>query len=286
MPKIKKGISAIFGEDIEHILDEIDGKIDSKEPATNIKVENIVSNPYQPRKHFNKEKLNELALSFSEHGVFTPIIVRPATQGKYYLIAGERRTRAAKLAGLKTIPAIVKDIDDNQMQEIALLENIQREDLNPIEEAMSYKSIMEKQKLTQETLAKKVGKSRSFVANTLRVLNLHEKILKYVIEGKLSFGHVKPLITLDPDLALKIANRAFDNNLTVREVESIVQGYQLSSNPKKRKVINENHKYVEGLIRKVIKSKVTVKDNKIIIPFKDDNSLNRILERLNLLEDE
>ncbi len=287
MAKTKKGIEAIFGEGIQSIMEEIEGS-NTNQPFSDIKIKDIVANPFQPRKQFEPESLQELADSIKEHGVFSPIMVKEATQGKYYLIAGERRTRAAKIAGLETIPSIIKEMDDNTMQEIALIENIQREDLNPIEVALSYKAIMNKQEITQEAFAKKIGKSRSSIANTLRVLTLDKKILNYVLDNTLSFGHVKPLITLDSKLALDIAKRAVAEKLTVRKVEEIVQGHKLRSAPRKDKDLTEQDKYVyaEGLIRDKIKSKVTVKNNKIIVPFKDDKSLNNILDKLGLIKDE
>jgi len=282
MPKIKKGISAIFGEDIEHILDEIDGKIDSKEPATNIKVENIVSNPYQPRKHFNKEKLNELALSFSEHGVFTPIIVRPATQGKYYLIAGERRTRAAKLAGLKTIPAIVKDIDDNQMQEIALLENIQREDLNPIEIAYSLQSLIEEHGYTHEELANSISKSRSYVTNLLRILNLPKFVQEKIKNNILSVGHAKVLIGLDEEILKKVVDEIEKKGLNVRETEKLIQRIK---NPKPEKEDEELDKRVVGIADKLKKIglKVEIQKDFIKIKFKNNKDLKKLEKLLNVI---
>ncbi len=287
MAKDKKGIEAIFGEGIQNIMEEIEGS-NTNQPFSDINVKDIIANPFQPRKQFEEDSLQELSDSIKEHGVLSPIMVKEATQGKYYLIAGERRTRAAKLAGNQTIPAIVKQMDDNTMQEIALIENIQREDLNPIEIALSYKAIMKKQKITQEVFAKKIGKSRSSIANTLRSLTLDKKILDYVLQNTLSFGHVKPLITLDAKLALSIAKRAVEEKLTVRKVEEIVQGHKLRSAPRKPKDLKDVDKYVyvEGLIRDKIKSKVIVKNNKITIPFKDDKSLNNILDKLGLIKDE
>ncbi len=287
MAKDKKGIEAIFGEGIQNIMEEIEGS-NTNQPFSDINIKDIIANPFQPRKQFEKESLQELADSIKEHGILSPIMIKEATQGKYYLIAGERRTRAAQLAGLKTIPSIIKEMDDNTMQEIALIENIQREDLNPIEVALSYKAIMTKQNITQEVFAKKIGKSRSSIANTLRVLTLEKKILSYVLDNTLSFGHVKPLITLAPELALNIAKRAVAEKLTVRKVEEIVQGHKLRSAPRKEKDLTDVDKYVyvEGIIRDKIKSKVVVKNNKITIPFKDDKSLNSILDKLGLIKDE
>lgn len=290
MVKEKKGLKAIFGEELEGILEEIEGGT-SKEgkelSSIEIEIKNIVANPYQPRKNFDDSKLKELSLSIKEHGVFTPIIVKKAPVGKYYLIVGERRLRASKIANLKTIPAIVKEMTDQQMQEIALLENIQREDLNPIEEALSYNSILKKYKISQEEFANRIGKSRTHVTNILRLLTLPEKIIKYVTIGELTFGHVRPLVGLNEELALKIAQRAFSEKLNVRQVENIVSGYKLGQttkkhNPKK----SQDIKYVESLLRKKLKINAKLNNNKIILPFKNNEHLNQILSILGILDDE
>lgn len=284
----KKGLQAIFGDDVADILGEIDGKIVSSQKSEDILLKDIISNPFQPRKNFNDEKISELAVSIKEHGLLSPIIVRIATQGKYYLIAGERRARAAKEAGLESIPAIIKDFSDHIMEEVALIENIQREDLNAIEEAVSFKSIIDKQKLTQDDFSKKIGKSRSYVANSLRLLTLNKKIINLVLNNKLTYGHVKPLVGLEDELAIKISKRALDEDLNVRQVEEIVQGYKLSllSNKNPKVAQSDKYKYAEELFKKKLKIKVKIKQNKIVISFSDDSDLNKILEKLDLLEDE
>ncbi len=267
------------------MIDAIEKK--APEMAQNmIAVDEIRPNPYQPRKHFDEEALNELAASIKEHGVFQPILLKKSIQG-YDIVAGERRWRASKIAGLTEIPAIIVEFTDDQMMEIALLENIQREDLNAIEEAQAYKAMMEKLNLTQEELAKRVGKSRAHVANTLRLLNMPEQLQRYVLDGTLSMGHVRPLIGLKEETALKIAKRTIDEGLSVRQVEDIVKGVKLSqarkNTPKKEK--NEQYTYAEGLIRKKYGTRVKVEDKAITIKYTDVKDLNRILELMGVIED-
>ena len=187
-----KGLSAIFGESIDDVLEDIQqgAATEYSSQKSEIAVAEIKVNPYQPRKHFDDDKLQELADSIKLHGVFTPILVKKAVQG-YELITGERRWRATKLAGKTTIPAIVMDFNDQQMMEIALLENIQREDLNAIEEALGYEKLIKKIGYTQEELAKRIGKSREHVANLLRLLKLPESVQNYVVTKQLSMGHVR-----------------------------------------------------------------------------------------------
>ena len=294
MPKKKsglgKGLDAIFqngttGTDLTSMIDAIEKK--APEMAQNmIAVDEIRPNPYQPRKHFDEEALNELAASIKEHGVFQPILLKKSIQG-YDIVAGERRWRASKIAGLKEIPAIIVEFTDDQMMEIALLENIQREDLNAIEEAQAYKAMMDKMHLTQEELAGRIGKSRTHVTNTLRLLNINEKLQQYILEGILSMGHVRPLVGLDDETALKIANRAIKEKLSVRQVEDIVRGYKLAQKrknaPKKEK--NTTYTYAEDLLRKKFRTKVKVEEKTITLKYSDTEDLNRILEIMGVIED-
>ena len=171
------------------MIDDIEKNTPESKQIT-VSLEEIRPNPYQPRKLFDEEKLQELAISIKEHGVFQPVILKKSIQG-YEIVAGERRCRAAKIAGLVEIPAIIVDFTDQQMMEIALLENIQRENLNSIEEAKAYQMMMERLNLKQDELAKRIGKSRSYIANTLRLLQLPEMIQNYVLEGKITMGHAQ-----------------------------------------------------------------------------------------------
>ena len=185
--RLGKGLSSIFGQDVSKVLDDIqngDMEVERQEQSK-IPVDEIRPNPYQPRKVFNDEALKELSSSIKQHGVFTPILVKKSIQG-YDLIAGERRLRASKLAGLKDIPAIIVDFDDQEMMEIALLENIQREDLNVIEEAKAYEKLIQRLGYTQEQLAHRVGKSREHITNLLRLLKLPEDVQEYVVNKQLS----------------------------------------------------------------------------------------------------
>ncbi len=284
-PKLGKGLDAIFGGDITELINDIENNT-PKSNQVEVELKDIRPNPYQPRRYFDEEKLAELASSIKQHGVFTPVILKKSIQG-YEIVAGERRVRASKIAGLERIPAIIVDFSDDQMMEIALLENIQREDLNAIEEAQAYKAIMERLSLTQEKLAERIGKSRSHIANTMRLLTLPEKIQNLVLDGKLSMGHVRPLITLDKDKAVQIATRAVEDNLTARDVENIVRGLELGKLKKDTpKVEKDKHfTYVEGLMRKKYGTKISVDDNSITIKYNGVNDLNRILEIMGLIED-
>ena len=284
--KLGKGLDAIFGEasqggDLQSVISAIEKKAPQLSQVE-VKLKDIRPNPYQPRKHFDEEKLNELAVSIKEHGIFQPIILKESVQG-YEIVAGERRFRAASIVGLEEVPAIIVDFSDQQMMEIALLENIQREDLNAIEEAQAYQSMMKKLKLTQEELSKRVGKSRAHIANTVRLLKMPKKLQDYVLEGTLTMGHIKPLITIDEKKALEVAQKAIDNELSVREVEDIVKGIKLQD---ARKAKPKEYVYVEGLLRKKYRTKIKVDDNTITIKYSDTKDLNRILEIMGVIEED
>ena len=198
--KLGKGLSEIFGDDIDSFLDDISkGNSNYGSNKSSIPIKDIRPNPYQPRKEFDEEGLRELAESIKTNGVFQPILIRKSLSG-YELVAGERRLRASKLAGKKDIPAIIVDFDDKQMMEISLLENIQRKDLTPIEEATAYAQLIKKLNYTQEELGRRIGKSRANVANMLRLLNLPEEVKKYVSNGKL-FAPNATIIQIDVDPA-------------------------------------------------------------------------------------
>lgn len=288
--KLGKGLDAIFndgaqGADLQSVINAIEKKAPQL-AQVQIPLKDIRPNPYQPRKHFDEEKLNELADSIREHGIFQPIIVKQSIKG-YDIVAGERRFRAATIVNLEEVPAIIVDFTDQQMMEIALLENIQREDLNAIEEAQAYRSLMDKLKITQEELSKRVGKSRAHIANTVRLLKMPQKLQDYVLDGLLTMGHIKPLITIDDKKALEIADKAISNELSVREVEDIVKGVKLQD-ARKAKPKEEKPKeftYVEGLLRKKYRTKIKLADNSITIKYTDTNDLNRILELMGVIED-
>lgn len=252
-----------------------------------ISIDELRPNPYQPRKVFKDEALEELASSIKEHGVFQPIIVKKSIKG-YEIIAGERRYRASILAGKKTIPAIVRDFSDEQMMEIALLENLQRENLNAIEEAQAYKTMIDNLSLTQDELSKKVGKSRSHITNMLGLLTLPENVKDLIASNKISMGHARVLSKLeDKDEIIKIANQIVNEDLSVRDVENIGKNENISKKVKiqrKDKINNNEYKYVEDMLREKLDTKVKINDKNIQISFTSTADLNRILEILNVEE--
>ena len=279
-----KGLEQLFSN--ERIdFDNFEKKIveEAKETSdiVEIPLTEIRSNPYQPRKDFDEESLKEFAESIKEHGIIQPIIVKKSIKG-YELIAGERRTRASKMAGKETIPAIIRDFDDDEMMEIALIENIQRENLNPIEEAEALSKIIEKNNLTQEEASKKFGKSRSYITNILGLLRLPEKVKKYVTEGKLSMGHARALSKLtDEEQIIALAEKVISDGLSVRDIEKLTS---TTVKPKVKKTIINNAKYsiYESLMREKIGTKIKIKAKKIEIPFDSESDLERIIEILGM----
>ncbi len=285
-----KGLEQLFSNeriDFDNFEKEI---VDTAKPSDikEISLEEIQANPYQPRKTFDDKALEELAESIKAHGVVQPIIVKKTIKG-YYIIAGERRTRASKLAGLKTIPAIVRDFDDEEMMEIALIENIQREDLNPIEEAEAFSKILSTNNMTQEEAAKKFGKSRSYVTNLLGLLNLPSKVKDYVKENKISMSHARALSKYDDEAKIEeLANRIIDENLTVRDIEKISGGDdELKRNKITRHITSNggNFAIYENIMREKIGTRVKITNKRIEIPYDSEKDLERILEILNISVD-
>lgn len=244
----------------------------------------IRSNPYQPRKDFDEESLNEFAESIKEHGVIQPIIVKKSIKG-YEIIAGERRTRASKIAGKTTIPAIIREFNDQEMMEIALIENIQREDLNPIEEAEAFDKIIRQAGITQEEAAKKFGKSRSYITNILGLLNLPEQTKKLVTENKISMGHARALSKLEDSEEIdRLANLIIEEGLSVRELEKILSNPDIHKKVKTKKVSTYNPRFTiyESIMRERVGTKVKISNKKIEIPYDSENDLDRILEILGI----
>ena len=248
-----------------------------------IPLSDIRPNPYQPRKSFDKEALDELATSIRNYGVFQPIIVKKSIKG-YDLIAGERRLRASKLAGLETIPAIVKEFSDEEMREIALLENLQRENLTSIELAWAYKGIIDSLHIRQEDLAAKIGKSRSHVTNTLGLLRLPDDVQDLVRDNKISMGHARVLSKIEDDNKVEeLAEKIVKENISVRGLEDIssheevVKKVPIVRQPK----VNE-YQYVEDELRDILGTKVKVENKKIEIYFDSKVDLTRILDILNV----
>ncbi len=278
--RLKKGLDQIFG-DIDDVINDISGKNDQ----TELPLEEIRPNPYQPRKTFDDDKINELAASIKEHGVFQPIIVRKSLSG-YELIAGERRLRASKIAQKDTIPAIVVDFDDSEMMEISLLENIQREDLSPLEEAEAYDQLLHKLNYTQEELSKRIGKSRPYITNMLRLLKLPLGIKELVNSKKLSYGHARTLLALDDeDRMLELAKKTVKEDLSVRELEKIISNTKNKPLVKEKK-IDKSLENVRQIIENKFGTKVDINAHKIVISYKDVKDLNRILEIMDCLEKE
>lgn len=255
----------------------------TREEIIELDLTELRANPYQPRKVFNDEALQELAESIKEHGVFQPIIVKKSIKG-YEIIAGERRVRASKLAGKEKIPAIIRNLDDNQMMEIALLENLQRENLSAIEEAIAYRAMIDKLGLTQEELSSRVGKSRSHVTNILGLLRLPQDVQELVTSNQLSMAHARVLSKLEDDNKIReMAHDIIENKIPVRKIE-----YKAKDEEKKVKTERHNKEprkdylYVEELLKEHLDTKVKVKDNKIEISFTNIADLNRILDTLNI----
>ncbi len=289
-----KGLEQLFTNERIDFDNFEKGLVEEAKPneIVEIKISEIRSNPYQPRKIFDEEALNELASSIKEHGIVQPIIVKKSIKG-YELVAGERRTKAAKIAGLETVPAIVKDFDDEQMMEIALIENIQRENLNPIEEAMAYDSILRSSNITQDELAKKFGKSRSYITNSLGLLRLPDDTKKYVEDNKLSMSHARALSKLeDNDQINRLANKIVNENLNVRAIENITRDIHDQEIKKEKDentlfefkqydTLNTNHIY-EDAMREKFGIKVRITGKKIEIPYSSQLELQRILELMDV----
>ena len=258
----------------------------TKEEIIELPIDELRVNPYQPRKVFKDEALQELSNSIKEHGVFQPIIVKQSIKG-YEIVAGERRFRASKMAGLTTIPAIVRNFTDGQMMEIALLENLQRENLSAIEEALAYKNMIEQLSLTQDELSRKVGKSRSHITNILGLLRLPKEVQDMVAENKISMGHARVLSKLESDYKIiEMAREIVENKLPVRQIEDIASNPDVEKKVKiARKSTSSNEfKYVEDLLRDKLDTRVKIKERKIEISFSNVADLNRILEVLDVRE--
>ena len=289
-----KGLEQLFTNERIDFDNFEKGLVEEAKPneIVEIKISEIRSNPYQPRKIFDEEALNELASSIKEHGIVQPIIVKKSIKG-YELVAGERRTKAAKIAGLEIVPAIVKDFDDEQMMEIALIENIQRENLNPIEEAMAYDSILKSSNITQDELAKKFGKSRSYITNSLGLLRLPDDTKKYVEDNKLSMSHARALSKLDDTEQInRLANKIVNENLNVRAIENITRDIHDQEIKKEKDentlfefkqydTLNTNHIY-EDAMREKFGIKVRITGKKIEIPYSSQLELQRILELMDV----
>ncbi|MDX9872836.1 MAG: ParB/RepB/Spo0J family partition protein [Clostridia bacterium] len=285
--RLGKGLSALIPANAE--------LLSAEEPATEIEIKKIKPNAYQPRQHFNEEKLEEVTNSIREHGVVQPIVVRALPGGLYELVVGERRLRASQKLQLKKIPAVVKELTDQQMIEIALIENIQRHDLNPVEEAAAYKRLLEEFKLTQEQVASRVGKSRPLIANMLRLLNLPPEVLALLARGELTVGHVRPLLSLaEKEEQITVARHMLEEALSVRQAEKYVQeaveGRRAGHSSRKQKAdkapklppdIAELEERLRSMCQTKVRINYTEGKGRIEIEYYSDDDLDRIFNLFN-----
>lgn len=280
-----KGLEQLFSNESLYSgpIDPIEEIVENtpKDDIVEVKLSELRSNPYQPRQKFDQEKLVELANSIKEYGVLEPIIVTKSIKG-YEIVAGERRKKASELAGLETIPAIIKEFTDSEMMQIALLENIQRENLTAIEEAEAYSNLLKVLNVTQEELANKIGKSRTYITNMVGLLSLPEAVKNDILHGLISAGHAKILSKLEnEELITKLAEKIKLNHLSVRELENLVQNPDYKRKNAIVKIKNENsYNYVEEAFTDKIGNRVRIKNKKIVIPFNSEKDLERILEIL------
>ena len=283
------GLGALFSDYTADITTyDVNG--DLNKGVEEMDIELIIPNPEQPRKNFDEDLLNELAISIKRYGVIQPITV--VKNGlKYIIIAGERRYRACKIAGLKKIPVIVKDYTEKECKEIALIENLQREDLNPIEEAVAFRKLIDEYNLSQEELANNLGKSRPAIANSLRLLTLHPQVQKLVVDGRLSAGHARCLVSIkDYDAQIKYANAAADKKMSVRELEMMVNAY-LNPNketPKKTIKLTQELKEFVNDMQRIFATKVKIVGNeengRIYMDYYTKDDLQRIYELIDSLK--
>lgn len=285
---MKKGGLGKKGQGINALIREDTEEIKSENAVSTLKLSQIEPNPNQPRKVFDIEKLQLLADSIKEHGIVQPIVVKKNDNGFYTIIAGERRWRAARIAGISDVPVVIKDYDEETVAEVSLIENLQREDLNPIEEALGYSRLIEEFKMTQDEVSKKVGKSRSAITNSLRLLNLAPNVRKLVEQLEISAGHARALLAIDDkEIQEKIAYQIIEKDLSVRQIENYVNTYKKqSAAEKKEKHIKFNiaKAEIENSLSSALGTKVKITEGKnkgkIEIEFYDNDSLNKIVNIL------
>ncbi len=274
-----------LGRGLGSLISEAQSESGYTSPDTTVSLSDIVPNPNQPRVHFDDELLDELAESIKAHGVLQPLLVRKH-DGKYEIIAGERRYQASLRAGLKEVPVIVREVDDREMLELALIENLQRSDLNPIEEAKGYRQLIEANGLTQDALAKAVSKSRSAIANALRLLDLPGAVQDMLFEGKISAGHARAILSVPDDEArVKLAERVVAEGLSVRATERLAPLFSVGEEPRPaRTVAPQSYKRAARALRRYFDVPVRVKSlrgkNKIEIEFTDEEDLGRLIQMM------
>lgn len=280
MPSPKK--KPALGRGLGSLMGEAQSETGFNQPDTEMSIEDIVPNPNQPRTHFNESALEELSESIRENGVLQPLLVRKH-DSKYEIIAGERRYQASKIAGLTKVPVIIRDVDDQKMLELALIENLQRSDLNPIEEAKGYQQLIKASGMTQEALSKAVSKSRSTITNSLRLLDLPEQVQQLMYEGKLTAGHARAILAVPFEEArIKLAEKVVAEGLSVRATENLAPLFSVGETPRApRPVMPQSYKKAARVLRQLFNTNVKVRStrgkNKIEIEFKDEDDLQRIL---------
>ena len=277
-----KGLSALIPEDSEENLEESSKML--------ISINKIKSDEEQPRKLFDSEKIAELAESIKTHGIIQPLILRKHDEDQYIIVAGERRWRAAKMAGLKEVPAVVMELTERDILEVSLIENIQRQDLNPIEEAIAYKKLLSDFNITQEELSKRIGKSRVAIANTIRLTNLDDRVQQYIIESIITEGHGRVLLAIDDkEKQYELAQKVIDEKLSVRELERLIKNF--NDEEEKEKVIwssdlNPYYKEITNQLQNYFGTKVNISNKKnkgkIEIEYYSEEDLQRILDIINM----
>ena len=283
-----KGLTALFTDNEENV------KVEVKDmPSVEVEISQIDRNPNQPRKTFNEESLKEMSTSIATYGVLQPLLLVKQDNGRYLIIAGERRFRAAMMAGLKKVPAIIREFTEQQIQEISLIENLHREDLNAIEAAEGMRELMENHGLTQEDVALRIGKSRPYVTNTLRLLQLPKEVTEMVREGILSPGHARALISIDDkEYLINLAKQACDNKLTVREIENRVRLYftrkAIPGGPRKEREMSVELKEMVNDMKRIFATKVKLlgndKKGRIIIDYFNEDDIDRIHALIQILK--
>ena len=283
-----RGINSLFPQD-----EAPKEKAVSNNPPLTLKLTEIEPNKRQPRKDFDKEKIDLLAQSIKEHGLIQPIVVVESKPGRYTIVAGERRWRAAKQAGFKEVPVVIREYSPEEAAEVALIENLQREDLNPVEEALGYKSLIEEYNMTQEEVSRKIGKSRSAVANTIRLLSLEDKILDYIKYGEITGGHARAVLALDSAKARdELVERIIREDLNVRQAENIARlMIKRASKPKQKSgkstsqydiELNSLSEKLSSKLGTKVSFKQGAKKGKIEIEYYNDSDLDRIIQLLNI----
>ena len=284
------GKKLALGKGLSALIPDESFNTDNKNSTLTISINKIKSDKDQPRKSFDSEKIAELTESIKTHGIIQPLILRKIDNDQYIIVAGERRWRAAKIAGLKEVPAIIMDLTESEILEISLIENIQRQDLNPIEEAIAYKKLIDDFKMTHEELSKRIGKSRTSITNTMRLINLDDRVQQYIIEGVISEGHGRALLGIkDFEIQYELAQQVIDEKLSVRELEKIIRRIIEPNNrnsSSSKQELNPYYKEIKNQLQNYFGTKVNIsnKNNKgkIEIEYYSEDDLQRILDIINI----